>query len=185
MARRRYLVPSFVYPSLREVELEKLKSLGVEVIILDLDNTLLPIDKEEVDEGTKEWVEKARKEEFKLCILSNTLRLRRLWRISRSLGIPFLRGMKPMLGGFKKAISHLGVKPHKCALIGDRLLTDVLGGNRMGMITVLVKPMKGKEGLGVKILRLLEWILLKFVTKGQGTYVLLLLYIAFHSVDTF
>ena len=55
------------------------------------------------------------------------------------------------------------------AVIGDQLFTDVLGGNRLGIFTVLVSPISDKEFIWTRIVRMLEKSILKRnkVTKNK------------------
>ena len=39
---------------------------------------------------------------------------------------------------FRIALRKLGVKPNEAIMVGNRVSTDILGGNRMGMETVLI-----------------------------------------------
>ncbi len=141
-----------------------LKSLGVKGMVLDLDNTIVPGTKSEVPPDVKAWIEEAKEKGFKLCIFSNTLRIRRLGKISRETGIDYVRGsFKPRKGGLRKALDFMGVEPEESVMIGDRLLTDIWGGNRMGMWTILVEPLRGGEGTATKIFRHLERFLLRLL----------------------
>lgn len=174
MARGKGIVPHWHFPSLGEVNLNKLKSLGIKGIVLDLDNTIVPGKKSEVPPEVRAWTEKAKEKGFKLCIFSNTLRIRRLWKLSREIGIPFVRGsFKPRLGGLKNALYFMGVKPKESVMIGDRLLTDIWGGNRIGMWTILVDPLKGGEGLATKIFRYIERFLLRLLARREHIRVFL------------
>jgi len=162
LARGKGIVPHFFYPSLWEVELEKLKELGVKAILLDLDNTIVLGGENEVPQRVRAWIEKAKRKGFKLCIFSNTLKIKRLWRISRDVEMPYVKGkFKPRRGGLRKALNFLGVKQKESAMIGDRLLTDIWGGNRVGMWTILVKPLEGGMGVMTRLLYYLERFLLR------------------------
>jgi HAD superfamily phosphatase (TIGR01668 family) len=166
LARGKGIVPHFLYPSLWEVDLEKLKELGIKAILLDLDNTVAFGGRNEIPEKVRAWIEDAKEKGFKLCIFSNTLKVRRLWRISLDLGIPYVRGkFKPRRGGLKKALNYLGVEPRESVMIGDRLLTDILGGNRVGMWTILVKPLEGGVGNMTKLFYYLERFLLRLAIR--------------------
>jgi HAD superfamily phosphatase (TIGR01668 family) len=166
LARGKGIVPHFFYPSLWEVELEKLKKLGIKAILLDLDNTIVLGGKSEVPQRIRAWIEEAKRKGFKLCVFSNTLKIKRLWRISFDLGIPYMKGTyKPRRGGLRKALNFLGVKPKESAMIGDRVLTDIWGGNRVGMWTILVKPLKGGRGVMTKLFYYLERFLLRLAIR--------------------
>lgn len=168
MAKGKGIIPNWYLDSLYELDLDKLKSLGIKGIVLDLDNTIVPGKESEAPPDIKSWIDKAKKKGFKLCIFSNTLRIRRLLKISKDLGIPYVRGsFKPRIGGLKNSLNFMGVEPKESVMIGDRVLTDIWGGNRIGMWTILVEPLKGKEGLGTKIFRYLERFLLRLLAHRE------------------
>jgi predicted HAD superfamily phosphohydrolase YqeG len=50
-------------------------------------------------------------------------------------------------------------------VVGDQVFTDILGGNRSGLFTILVKPLARREFVGTKINRTLELIILHFLFK--------------------
>lgn len=164
MARGKGIVPHWYLPSFEEIDLDVLRSLGIKGIILDLDNTLVPGGKNEVPPDVKAWLKRATEKGFKLCIFSNTVWIKRLARISGETGIPYIVGsLKPRRGGIRKALDFIGVKPQESVMIGDRVLTDVWGGNRMGMWTILLEPLKGGKGLATNIFWHLEHFLLHLV----------------------
>jgi len=59
----------------------------------------------------------------------------------------------------------LETTPGETAVVGDQLFTDILGGNRLGLFTVLVIPMSKREFIGTKIVRMLEKVLLYRLAK--------------------
>ncbi|HXG24870.1 MAG TPA: HAD hydrolase-like protein, partial [Chthonomonadales bacterium] len=67
---------------------------------------------------------------------------------------------KPRKRGFIEAMKELGVDSSKTAMIGDQMFTDVLGGNRAGVYTVLVRPIARREFIGTKVSRAVEKALL-------------------------
>ncbi|MBC7327105.1 YqeG family HAD IIIA-type phosphatase [bacterium] len=164
MAKRKGIAPDWFIASLWEIDLETLKSMGIKGIIFDLDNTLVPGKSDQVSPEILSWIKKLKEEGFQLCIFSNTFRIKRLWQICRKLGIPYFRGgYKPATRGLKKAMESMGLEPWQCLMVGDRVLTDVLGGNRVGMWTILVKPTEGRQGLATRIFYKFERFLLRFV----------------------
>lgn len=168
MERGKGIVPHWHFPSVFEVDLDKLKSLGIKGIVLDLDNTIVPGKKSQVPPEVQAWIDKAKEKGFRLCIFSNTLKMRRLWKLSREMGIPYVRGrFKPRRGGLMKALNFMGLEPRESVIIGDRLFTDIWGGNRTGMWTILVDPLRGGEGLATKIFRYFERFLLRLLAGGN------------------
>ncbi len=140
-----------------EVDVAILKQDGFDTLLLDLDNTLLPWSSSQLPEPSRKWIEGAKRLGMKICIVSNTHNPARLRAIADQLGIESIhRALKPFRTGFAKALRILGSVPGAAVVIGDQLLTDIAGGNRAGMRTILVEPMDSREFVGTKISRLVE-----------------------------
>lgn len=152
----RYLAPRMYCNSLAEVSADYLRRIGIRGVILDLDNTLVPWSESRTRAPEREWVADCRRQGLRLCILSNTHRMARLRALASELGIPHIRGGKPSRRGFRTAMTLLGTSPDETAVIGDQLFTDVLGGNRAGLYTVLVRRMSDREFIGTYLSRAAE-----------------------------
>ena len=139
------------------MDLAVLKRNGFDALLLDLDNTLLPWSSSQVPETSRKWIEQAKRLGMKICILSNTHNPARLRAIADQLGVESIhRALKPFRAGFTKAVRILDADPRAAVVIGDQLLTDIVGGNRAGMRTILVEPVDSREFMGTKISRLVE-----------------------------
>lgn len=139
--------------SLEEVDLEELYETGKRLILLDVDNTLLPWRSEDVPDSTFAWVAKARALGFELCILSNTRNPERLGRLSEKLKIDFIRDkFKPNPIMYLMALKKYEVPADAAVMIGDQLMTDIWGANRAGVDAIWVKPMGSREFVGTKYL---------------------------------
>lgn len=102
------------------------------------------------------WVDALRHDSFKLCLVSNA-KVSRARQMGRKLSLPVIApALKPMHGPFKQGLRCLGLSAEEVAVIGDQIFTDVLGGNRMGMYTILVDPISSREFLGTKFMRIIE-----------------------------
>jgi HAD superfamily phosphatase (TIGR01668 family) len=158
----RVLCPGrYCHTGVTEITVEELKESGVEAVLLDLDNTLVGWQRSDISREVLEWLDQLKRAGFKLCLVSNTRFGRRLRALSERLEIPYVRrAWKPRKKGFLEAMQELGVEPSKTVMIGDQMFTDVLGGNRVGVFTYMVKPMAKREFLGTKISRVAESVLL-------------------------
>jgi len=89
-------------------------------------------------------------------------------RFAKPLGIPFLhRAKKPTRTPFRKALALLQLTSEQVAVVGDQLMTDIYGGNRLGMFTILVNPIAPQdEGFGTRINRRLEKIVRAFTRRS-------------------
>ncbi len=153
--------PTYRASSLVDVDIDKLWELGVRGIILDLDNTIVKWDSEKIEPEVSQWITYILKRGFLVCIVSNGMQ-KRVKMIANTLGVPYVsRAVKPMRRGFKKALKIMELKIEETAVIGDQVFTDVIGGNRMGLLTVLIHPLSDKEFITTKIFRKLERFLLK------------------------
>lgn len=155
------LYPKFYLKNVQSIDLEELYKLGIKGIILDVDNTLIDY-KRMMPDGIKEWVDKA-KEKFKVCILSNSNRKDKISKVAKDLEIEyFMSAKKPIKAGYKKVLKSLNLPPEKCVAVGDQVFTDVIGANRMKIVSIYVEPINKKEYWYTKWKRPIEaWILKK------------------------
>ncbi|NET45009.1 YqeG family HAD IIIA-type phosphatase [Okeania sp. SIO2B3] len=109
-------------------------------LVLDVDDTLVPISDSNTSPELSIWVEEIRTI-TSLWLVSNNLSQYRISRIAESLNIPYIFGAgKPSRRKLKKAVDAMNLPVEQVAMVGDRLFTDVLAGNRLGMFTILVEP---------------------------------------------
>ncbi|MEW6188695.1 MAG: YqeG family HAD IIIA-type phosphatase [Actinomycetota bacterium] len=157
----RLLCPGKYYDSVCEVDLAELKREGIEGLIIDLDNTLVPRYKRETPQRIRRWLQEAILQGFRICILSNNWTTRAS-EIASQFKLPLLAPAgKPRQRAFLRAIKMLDVSPEQTVVIGDQIFTDILGGNRLGLKTILVVPISPQEMLHTKFLRRLERLVLK------------------------
>lgn len=155
--------PDIIVARLEDLDQDELWERGVRGIIIDLDNTLCAWHSSEVSAGRMEWLQRA-KERFKLCILSNTIKYKRLCRVGEMIGVPHLArwgvGRKPFRGGINAALKLLGTAPEASAIIGDQVFADVLGGNLAGLLTVWIPALNAREFGSTRLVRVPErWVL--------------------------
>lgn len=135
-----FLYPKFYCSKITDITIEFLKENNIKALILDVDNTLIDIDRNMV-EGLVEWHDKIRENGIKSIILSNSNKIDKIEKVASSLNIEYLSlGLKPLKFGFKKAIKKLEVNPENVAAIGDQIFTDVIGANRCKVFPILVEP---------------------------------------------
>jgi HAD superfamily phosphatase (TIGR01668 family) len=110
-------------------------------LVLDVDETLVPIKASEASEELLPWVESVR-QVATLWLVSNNISEPRIRRIAKTLELPYIAGAaKPSRRKLRKAVEAMGLPVEQVGMVGDRLLTDVLAGNRLGLFTILVEPM--------------------------------------------
>ena len=153
--------PDMIVDSVQHINLDMLKDKGIRGLILDIDNTLVPSFIKEADDRTLKWINVVKEHGFKTCIVSNA-RKKRVELFNGKLGLEAIyRASKPGRRSFKKALDVLDLDASKAAVVGDQIFTDVFGGNRLGMLTILVKPIHKEEFFFVKLKRFPEKYILK------------------------
>lgn len=168
MSFLKLLCPDLFVPKVEDIDLEKLKNAGFNTLIFDLDNTLLGWRASSFSSNVLEWIEKARIFDFKMCIVSNCILKGRVYKLSKKIGIPSIsKAVKPRRWAFREAIKFLNGDMKKTAIIGDQIFTDILGGNRLGVYTILVKPVDSREYFTTALQRLGEKIIIKGLIKKQ------------------
>ncbi|MBQ2897088.1 MAG: YqeG family HAD IIIA-type phosphatase [Clostridia bacterium] len=157
----KFLLPRFMFDKIEDIPLCTMKKLGVKAAILDIDNTLVEPHTPVADKRAEGFVKKLENSGILVCIVSNNI-YERAKKFADSLSVPFVCDKnKPNKKPFLMALDILKVEAKDVMVIGDQLLTDVWGANRMGMIPVLVKPVCDKEGRFVKFKRIIERRVLK------------------------
>lgn len=140
------LKPDLRVQSVAELTPEVLDRLGVDALLVDMDDTLIASDAE-VSSGTgPDWLAGIAAAGKRAVVLSNGTR-ERVAQLSRLTGVTALPlSGKPFPWSFRRGLAALGdVTRERVAMVGDQLFTDVLGAKRAGLKTVLVRPLtKGK-----------------------------------------
>lgn len=158
---RNNLIPNIHVNSPYELDIEVLKKNSIKGIIIDIDNTLVPWSEKFADKKVVELIDKLQRADFKLCILSNGTK-NRVAVFNTELKLPAVHNAaKPSRTAFNKALKLLGTAPENTAVIGDQIFTDILGGNRLGLFTVLVVPLSSKEFLWTRFVRQIEKLILR------------------------
>lgn len=151
------LIPQKRVRTIYEIDVQALWDTGVRGIITDLDNTLVGAKHPQATPELLVWLKRLQTIGFKVVIVSNNNKLR-VSRFSDPLSIPYIfRAKKPGNSAFRKAMGMMSLSPQQTVVIGDQMLTDVLGGNRLGLYTILVLPIElADEGFFTKINRRIE-----------------------------
>lgn len=139
------LYPKANFNNVREIDIKFLQKNNIKALILDVDNTLIDYDKN-LEPETIKWAEKLRKQGIKLYILSNTNKKEKVKTVAEKLNIEYeYFAKKPLKSGFKKVQEKLQEQPENIGVVGDQIFTDVVGGNRCKMFTILVEPIAEKD----------------------------------------
>jgi len=149
--------PAHAAESLQSIDAQELWDRGKRLLLLDVDNTLVQWHTDACSEAVLAWTVQAKKIGFSICIISNTNQLERLAKIAESIGAETVRGrFKPSRRMFRLALIKFKKKPEEAIMVGDQLITDVLGANRSGIEAIWVRRLEGKEFKGTSINRVME-----------------------------
>ncbi len=161
MKRKRHtlsylLTPDHVFPTYRDVTPDFLASLGIEALVIDIDNTLAPYEVAEPDEAILAWFKALASNGIRAALISNN-HAERVERFNKALGLPaYPDSGKPGTRAILDAMERMNSTPENTAGLGDQLLTDTLAVHRLDMISLIVPPIKDKTTLFFRAKRLLE-----------------------------
>lgn len=155
------LAPDLYVNSVQDLDLEALYAMGIRALITDLDNTLVSWDDPLPNTDLLAWLKRVKDKGFSVYIVSNNSP-ERVRKFAQAFGVPAIsNAVKPRRRAFRLACEAMGVTVAETAVIGDQIFTDVLGGNRLGVYTILVSPVSTKEFIGTKVMRKLEGLILR------------------------
>lgn len=124
-----------------ELTPEILKRHNIKGLILDVDETLVPKQTRQASDELMAWLQEIRTV-TKIWLVSNNFNKNRIEGIANSLNLPyFLAAKKPSRKSLRQAAAAMELPLNEIAMVGDRVFTDVLAGNRLQLFTILVEPM--------------------------------------------
>ena len=139
------IYPNLYLKKVEDITIEQLLKNKIKALILDVDNTLIDINKN-LSEDIVFWAKQMKGQGIKLYILSNTNDKKKVETIAQKLDIPYKHfALKPLKKGFKFIQKELKINPENLGVVGDQIFTDVLGGNRNNMFTILVEPINNQK----------------------------------------
>lgn len=150
------LKPDIKLSRITSITAEILSEHNIKALLLDVDNTMSTHHGTVLTDGLLDWMAKMQKSGIKLVVLSNSKK-KRVKPFAARLGLPFISlGCKPLPFGYLRGVKLLGLKSKNVAIVGDQIFTDVLGGNAVGVKTILLTPIKLEDGWSFKLRRKLE-----------------------------
>ena len=152
-------IPDYMATSLIRVDFAVLRDSGVRYVAIDADSTLVPYRSTRIDPKVKTHLNQQKQHIEDWCIASNRV-TNNLDVLSKALHAPVVPtsiiARKPRQRYFRRIIDHFDARPEEIAMVGDKLLADVWGGNRAGMVTVWVEQL-GSDGLHDRLIRVRDW----------------------------
>jgi len=133
------LLPKIIVPGLTSLTPTFLQERGIRLLMLDFDNTIVPYTTNTPTEAMANWLQEMKTSSVKLCVVSNS-RNDRVKQFCEQWGIACItHAQKPFSKGIDQCVAKFGLPRQACALAGDQIFTDTLGGNCAGVATILVK----------------------------------------------
>ena len=150
------LKPKIKLEKVTDITCEILNKYNITALILDVDNTLSTHHGQILTDGLAEWLDEMKKCGIKLTVLSNSKR-KRVEPFAQKIGLDFISlGLKPLPFGYLRALRALSVKKKNAAIVGDQIFTDIIGGNFIGLNTILLTPIKLEDGFSFRVRRSIE-----------------------------
>ncbi|MGL4521836.1 MAG: YqeG family HAD IIIA-type phosphatase [Bacilli bacterium] len=160
-------LPNLCVENVTDITVDYLKANGIKTVITDLDNTLIAWDKPHATDELIAWFSALEEAGFSLIIVSNNNE-ERVRVFAEPHNIPFIhKARKPLATAYRKAIQQMGVEENEVVMVGDQLLTDIFGANRLGIHSILVKPVVQTDGIPTRVNRFFERRILRKLKK-QG-----------------
>lgn len=151
------LMPSRLFERYQEVTPELLCQAGVTLLLSDLDFTLAPKSVRRPDPALRAWIAEMKAAGIQVMIVSNNRSGTRVTEFCADLGIPYQgHARKPSAKGLEAAMARAGTDRTHTAMLGDKLLTDMLAANRAGVLALMVEPLGGAVTLWQKALHALQ-----------------------------
>jgi len=160
--------PDVQVETVADVTPDLLQELGVRGVLVDLDDTLIASNAEELSPSAEAWLQGLLTAGLEVAILSNGER-QRVHRLAERFGLPaFALVGKPFWFAFRRGLRALGTPPAATAMVGDQLFTDVLGANCAGLISILVRPLTPGKLPHTRVARHLERLILTGGTRDSA-----------------
>lgn len=151
--------------SLSLVDVEGLVDAGIDLVLLDRDNTCVPRGAEAAPDEVTAWLERARRAGLRLCLVSNNFHTSQVGRTAHELEVDFVdHAMKPLPFALLRAMRLYEVAPERTVMIGDQVFTDVAAGGLAGVRTILVRPQSRRDLWYTHVFRVFERLALRGVS---------------------
>jgi hypothetical protein len=134
------LLPKAIFHKLTDVTPEFLRARGVRLLMLDFDNTMLPYTSKIPTEELLTWIDGMKRDGVELCVVSNSKKAKAAGFCKAHNIACITHSKKPGRRGIRQCLARFDAEAQESALAGDQIFTDVLGANRAGALSILVKP---------------------------------------------
>ena len=160
-------IPKIYKKSIMDIDYKELKKNNIKCLMFDLDNTLLEVNKN-IPKKEICYLIKKLKKDFQIVIISNNTSKKRLSKVAEELEVDYIKfALKPSSKAFRKVQKKYGYEKSEMCIIGDQLITDIKGGNKYDVLTILVDPLAKEELKVTGINRFIEKKILKKLSKNN------------------
>ena len=137
-----FLKPDRYFSRISRIDIERdLVDRGFKSVLMDVDNTILTRDTHEVPRDVAQWLARAREAGLAFCLLSNNWH-EGVYQLADRLELPIVaKAIKPLPPAFLMALRKIDAKRATTVVIGDQLVTDVLGAHFLGMTAYMLQPL--------------------------------------------
>lgn len=151
------LIPHHVFDNYAEIAPAYLQARGITLLLSDLDFTLAAKHTRRPDQPLRDWIAALQEAGIALMIVSNNRSGKRVDEFCADLGVPYQgHAGKPSPKGLEAAMTRAGATRAETAMLGDKLLTDVLAANRAGVLALMVEPVGGAVTAWQQVLHALQ-----------------------------
>ena len=141
----RFISPHLRVETVLELDVDRLRQLDIDSLLLDVDCTLKRYSDRSVSQDVGDWLEDLQAANIGLCLVSNGLG-ERIRAFAEGVGLPFVaKACKPLPTGCLRAVKRMGFDRRRTAMVGDQLFADIMAGRLAGLTTVLVRPIHPEE----------------------------------------
>ena len=151
------LIPDRIFDCYAQITPEYLQSRGITLLLSDLDFTLAAKKTRRPDQPLRDWIAALDRSGIRFMIVSNNRSGSRVTEFCADLGVPYQgHAGKPSTRGLEAAMARAGADRVHTAMLGDKLLTDVLAARRAGVLSLMVEPVGGAVTAWQKVLHALQ-----------------------------
>ena len=152
----KFFTPDHMFKSFDEVTPDFLLSIGINALLIDIDNTLAPYEQPDADDRIIAWFDSLKEAGIKTALISNN-HLPRVERFNKRLGlIAYADCGKPKSRMLLVAMEQMGSGIENTAGLGDQILTDTAAAHNLGLTSIIVPPIKDKTNAFYKVKRAIE-----------------------------
>ncbi|MBQ2738912.1 MAG: YqeG family HAD IIIA-type phosphatase [Oscillibacter sp.] len=151
------LTPDRIFDRYTQITPEYLKQQGIKLLLSDLDFTLAAKSTRRPDDELRKWIAELKENDIQFMIVSNNRSGKRVTEFCADLGVPYEgHAGKPSTRGLENGMKRANVTREQTAMLGDKLLTDMLAANRAGVLALMVEPVGGAVTAWQKVLHALQ-----------------------------